>query len=389
MTLTLVVGFFGLVGLVTLAAGSQSAAAATSDPSDEAFADIPMDLLQLFVVEATRCPGLPWTVMAGISKVESNHGRYGGANIGPDGIIWPPIIGIALDGSNGTARVRDTDGGWWDGDATWDRAVGPFQFIPSSWRIFGSDADGDGVANPHDVDDAVPAMRRHLCPEGRVVDVEAAIFAYNRSWEYVEAVLQWAQSYTGALTTFGQPVAGYAFPAPADYATTAIATRPHHDYPAIDIAMPVATPVYAITNGTVTTAIANAGIYTGGGSGRCGNTVTITGTDGATYTYCHLSQVAVTVGDTVVAGQPIGLSGGQPGTPGAGNTTGPHLHLGIRVNGISVCPQPLLLAVLRGTPIPRSTAPTTGCVSGRPSIDWSAWLGSSSEASVPDFASFR
>ena len=73
----------------------------------------------------------------------------------------------------------------------------------------------------------------------------------------------------------------------------------------------------------------------------------------------HLSIVTVSAGDDVVAGQAIGLSGGEPGTPGAGNTTGPHLHLGIRAYGQPVCPQPLLLAILRGTPIPPTAAPTS------------------------------
>ena len=128
-----------------------------------------------------------------------------------------------------------------------------------------------------------------------------------------------------------------------------------------------------MVDGTITSAIPNAGIYPANG-GRCGNTVIIAGTDAATYTYCHLTTVAVTVGQDVTAGQTIGLSGGQPGTPGAGNTTGPHLHLGIRSYGQSVCPQPLLLAILRGVPIPPTAAPTIGCYHPGPATDWPTWL---------------
>ena len=111
-----------------------------------------------------------------------------------------------------------------------------------------------------------------------------------------------------------------------------------------------------------------------GGTGRCGNTVVIAGVDGATYTYCHLSAVAVNTNDQVEAGQAIGLSGGRPGAPGAGNTTGPHLHLSIRAYGQEVCPQPVLLGILRGTPVPPTAAPSTGCFTPGTSTDWSSWL---------------
>jgi len=206
--LTLLVSTFGLISLVVIAAGgarSASAAVTVSNPSEEALEDIPQLLLGFFIQEAQQCPGLPWTVLAGISKVESNHGRFGGSSIGPDGVVRPNIIGMPLNGTNGTARIVDTDDGLWDGDTIWDRAVGPFQFIPGSWHIFGGDGDNDGLADPNNVFDAVPAMRRHLCPDGQIVDVEAAVFNYNRSLLYVEAVLDWARRYTGPLATAALP----------------------------------------------------------------------------------------------------------------------------------------------------------------------------------------
>ncbi len=139
----------------------------------------------------------------------------------------------------------------------------------------------------------------------------------------------------------------------------------------IDSGSPV--PIYLQITGYIRGAVA-AGVYRPGGPGRCGNTITLTGIDGATYTYCHLSLVSVQAGDTVVSGQPLGLSGGQPGTPGAGNTTGPHLHLSVRAYGQSVCPQPLLLAIIRETPIPPAAAPAVGCINPGTTTDWSIWL---------------
>ena len=66
----------------------------------------------------------------------------------------PPIVGIPLDGRPGVAEIKDTDGGKWDGDTTYDRAVGPMQFSPAAGATFGVDGDGDGKIDPFDIDDA-------------------------------------------------------------------------------------------------------------------------------------------------------------------------------------------------------------------------------------------
>jgi len=383
----LVAPLAALFGLVALVAGSASATAgpgqALFSPSEDAVADIPALLLSVYTAQATACPGLPWQVVAAIGKVESDHGRFDGSSVGPDGVVSPPIIGIALNGTNGTAAIRDTDNGVYDRDSIWDRAVGPFQFIPSSWAIYRQDGNRDGVRDPHNIHDAIPAVVAHLCPYGSVTDLEAAIFSYNRSSEYVALVLEWATRYTGPISSLGAVVAGYAYPTPLEYATVASATRAHNGYPAIDLRLPVGTSVFAMVDGTITSAISNAGVYEPGGPGRCGNTVIVSGVDAVRYTYCHLSTVTVAVGDNVTAGQAIARSGGQPGTPGAGNTTGPHLHLGIAAYGQSVCPQPVLLAILRGTPIPPTAAPTSGCVRPGTATNWSAWLDQATASATP------
>lgn len=329
-------------------------------------------MLPRFINEAQNCVGLPWTVLAAISRVESGHGTHGGATISPTGTVTPPIIGIALDGTPGVAAIADTDRGIWDHDTLWDRAVGPFQFIPSSWRIFGGDGNNDGIADPHNIFDALPAMRRHLCPDGHLTDIPAAIYTYNHSNSYVAEVLDWAQRYTAAHDLAATPTAGHALPVPAALVDEAMLTRPHHDYPAADLPVPAGTPIVAMVDGTIVTAT-EAGTYPTDPN-RCGTTIAIAGNDGAHYLYCHLSHLAVTTGQTITAGTPIGLSGGQPGTPGAGNTTGPHLHLAIRINATPVCPQPLLLATHRQQPFAPATAPTTGCIDGALLTDWPRWL---------------
>lgn len=371
-----VVGFFlGLIVLVQMVANTNAAGADAAlgilaiQASEDAVADIPALLLPIYIEAAETCPGLPWTVIAGIGKVESNHGRYGGAAITADGTIVPPIIGIPLNGTNNTRAIPDTDNGVYDGDTIWDRAVGPFQFIPTSWAIFGRDGNGDGIKDPNNVYDAIPAAVAHLCPNGQITDIEAAIFSYNHSSAYVEDVLAWADLYTGAVS--GVPIAGYALPIAG--MSQAQATRPHHTYPAIDVGVPVGTPTFAMVDGTITTAIKSNAVFNGS-NGRCGSIVIVTGIDGVTYTYCHLSAVMVTSGQSVTAGQQLGNTGGQPGAPGAGNTTGPHLHMSMKGGGRTLCPQPLVLSIVLGTPVNPLASPSSGCISGQSNTNWTAWL---------------
>jgi membrane-bound lytic murein transglycosylase B len=143
---------------------------------------------------------IPWSLLAGIGRVESDHGRYGGASIGPDGAVSPAIIGIRLDGTRaGVARIGDSDGGRLDGDAAFDRAVGPMQFLPGTWRTVSS-------GNPQDLDDAALAAARYLCAGGGSVGTPkgrwAAVYRYNHSDAYVSQVLGLADSYA-----LGVPVA--------------------------------------------------------------------------------------------------------------------------------------------------------------------------------------
>lgn len=139
---------------------------------------------------------ITWVTLAGIARVESNHG---GRNLGPDGRPSPPIIGIPLNGTPGVRNIADTDGGLLDGDKMWDRAVGPFQFIPSSWAAWRSDGDGDGVAEPQDIDDAAIAAARYLCANDRNLATGdgwiRAILSYNNSVQYAQNVYSASQQY--------------------------------------------------------------------------------------------------------------------------------------------------------------------------------------------------
>ena len=200
-----VVAVLGLLAVLSLPVLVLAAAAGGTGltPTDSARTDIPAAYLALYQ-DATnrRCPTLPWSVLAAIGKVESDHGRLGGARLQPDGTVAPPIVGVALDGSPGVARILDTDRGRYDGDTTYDRAVGPMQFIPSTWSAYGIDATGSGAADPHNAVDAIHSAAHYLCAVGASdpARIPQAILAYNRSTAYRDRVLEIAASYAAADT---------------------------------------------------------------------------------------------------------------------------------------------------------------------------------------------
>ncbi len=192
---------FALPGLVIflLIAGSAVPVAANA----AAAGDIPPVAMAAYTDAAARVGDLvtgctvPAPVLMAIGKVESNHAT--------------PVIGAALDGSiPGTATVHDTDGGALDGDPVWDHAVGPMQILPSTWRAWGQDANGDGVADPQDYADAAltaavilchdaggPADARGLARADLTVPatLATALHGYNDADAYVAEVMAWAAWY--------------------------------------------------------------------------------------------------------------------------------------------------------------------------------------------------
>ena len=170
--------------------------------------DVPARALQAYGIADAAMreedPGckLSWVTVAGLARIESNHGRYRGARIAAAGDVTPRIIGVPLDGTGGNRTIGDTDGGVLDGDTALDRAVGPLQFIPSTWARWRSDGNDDGVADPNNIDDAALAAGRYLCAGGRDLSTgpgwRAAVLSYNNSDEYGRRVYAAADSYASA-----------------------------------------------------------------------------------------------------------------------------------------------------------------------------------------------
>jgi peptidoglycan DL-endopeptidase CwlO len=150
------------------AASSSAAAAGSGGPSTLALSGIPPAYLAWYMAAAPTCTGLPWGVLAGIGKVESDHGR------------------------SAAPGVRS--------GANFAGAEGPMQFLPATFARIAVDADRGRPLSPYDPEDAIYTAAAMLCADGAAggtaTGIRQAIFAYNHSAAYVSQVLAWAARYT-------------------------------------------------------------------------------------------------------------------------------------------------------------------------------------------------
>ncbi|MER6529115.1 hypothetical protein [Streptomyces sp. NPDC001508] len=176
-------------------------------PADAAHSDIPALAFEAYQraadEQAARTPGchLPWTLLAAIGQVESNHARNGALT--SEGFTASPILGPVLNGGP-FAALRDSDQGKFDGDTAWDRAVGPMQFIPSTWKRWGTTTRPTLDADPNNIFDATTTAAAYLCADNRDLSdpqqLNRAILSYNPSEVYLRDVLAWNSVYTSGHT---------------------------------------------------------------------------------------------------------------------------------------------------------------------------------------------
>lgn len=341
--------------LPLLAVGSGPAVSAS--PVDVGIDPIVFDAYVATAASSGDACAVRWSILAAIGQVESSNAA--GRDVSERGDVTPPIVGVALDGTGGTAAVADTDQGVLDGDAVRDHAVGPMQFIPSSWAGLGRDGNDDGRADPNNIYDAAATAAAYLCvaSPGNFDDervLAAALHRYNHSDVYVTNVLSWVARYDNLdadLARASPAVGDHVLPLDRSWfdANPTWFTSTHRGYPAADLAVPLGAAFYAVTAGRVRVTTTE--------PTRCGVGLVLAGIDGWDYVYCHASRLTVTAGDPVSAGDVLGFSGNT------GHSLGPHLHFGVQSPaGSRVCPQPILAAWYRGEAIEQTAVSVSSCV---------------------------
>ncbi|MEY9963351.1 cell wall-associated NlpC family hydrolase [Streptacidiphilus sp. MAP12-16] len=164
LTLVVAAAVTAVTAALTAATGGLSLLDSAS-PSPTALADIPPAMLALYQQAAATCPGLPWTVLAGIGKVETDHGR---------------------------ASDQVSSAG----------ALGPMQFLPATFAAYDQPVPPGGASppTPWDATDAVHAASRLLCSDGarNGHDIPGAVHHYNPSDVYVNSVMSYARQYAAA-----------------------------------------------------------------------------------------------------------------------------------------------------------------------------------------------
>lgn len=274
---------------------------------------------------------IPLDYLAAFGKIESQHGAAGGGVIQESGDVLPKVLGPPLNGGpfgdHTLAVIRDTDNGEWDSDTVWDRAVGPMQFIPTTWRAMARDGNDDGLTDPHNFFDATYGAAIYLCHgasrvEGGITSEagqRAGAFGYNQHTPYVDAIMQQKAEYAPFVAAISMaPTAGSgSFIWPADGPITSPwGNRVHPIYGTVrfhaglDLGTPMGAPIWAAADGVVIHA---------GWNGGYGNQVIIDHGEMRT-SYAHLSRIIAPVGTNIRQGQVLGEAGST------GSSTAPHLH---------------------------------------------------------------
>ena len=283
--------------------------------------------------EAAEKYGVPWNLLAAHHRVETRFSTLE-VMISPVGAIghmqFMPLtwVGWGYGGSRlGNANIPN------------DVLTNPA--IIKKYGGYGTDGNGDGKADPWDLEDAIHSAAKYLAANGAADgNLRKAVFAYNHSEKYVNDVLGFADLYVKgfAAVEAGKAVTvdGVAWPVPGTFTITSrFGTRidPITGQTATHSGMDIAGPG---VNGKPVVSMLDGTVISSGYLGALGNAVIIEHDNALQTSYGHLSAIKARVGQKVKAGQQIGNVGST------GRSTGPHLHFMTRVSGQLVDPEKYL-----------------------------------------------
>lgn len=304
--------------------------------------EIPADYIPIYKAAGEKYD-VPWNLLAGVHRVETVFSTIGNMT-SPVGAIghmqFMPLTWL----------------GWsYPGDRLGNANV-PKSILTSPAKIkeyggYGRDANGDGKADPYDLEDAIHSAAYYLSENGiKDGNIRKAVFAYNHADWYVEEVLGFADAYVSGyreVKNSPKPLAeiidGISWPAPGikgissdyGYRTHPVTGEKTSFHAGIDFSLPgssdLGMPIVAFRSGVVKHA---------GWKGTLGKAVIIDHGDGMESSYGHLNKIRISKGAKVESGQRVGDLGTT------GRSTGPHLHFSVRINGDHVNPKKYLKAFL-------------------------------------------
>lgn len=322
-----------LLTVAVVASGDGPSADSSAGPVNAAAASMPPVFLSAYQQGATLCPGLPWQVLAGIGWVESRHGEN--RTVGADGEVVPAIIGPAIDGRPGFARIHDAQSP--DG---WAHARGPMQFLTTTWRgmaRLGPSRPAGAKPSIDNVFDTAATAAAYLCgSDPSVGDLASAIRRYNHSDAYVRQVLAKATEYGWAADPGPlDEAAGMTCPVsgPISHSRDWHAARSGgREHQGNDVFSSLGTPLVAIEAGTIDKA-------SNVDSGLGGITIWLRGDSGTRYYYAHNQRNVAVVGQRVNAGDLLAYLG----KTGNARSTSPHVHFEVHPGGgTATDPYPLI-----------------------------------------------
>jgi murein DD-endopeptidase MepM/ murein hydrolase activator NlpD len=234
---------------------------------------------------AGRRYDVPWRILAAINAIETDFGRN--LNVSSAGAI-----------------------GW-------------MQFMPGTWLQYGVAVGDTHRPDPYDPRDAIFTAARYLAANGAARDIRGAVFAYNHALWYVDAVMWRAQTISSGGGRQNLHGSGYALPLDGRYMHQLGRTDDGVD---IETA-PDGAAVYAITPGVITAVASDPG---GFGPNYPVELVTAGPLAGQYIYYGHVAASLVTVGQHVLAGQPVAVMGhtGDAASLGHG-----HIEIGFSTSG--------------------------------------------------------
>lgn len=304
--------------------------------------------LLLFLLIAVGLIFGPLFLMGGLGDIgfewSKNTGNW------PDGVEWQPLEGIpahlmthfkAAEEQYGIswsvlASIAFTESSFRPGvigppNYTGELARGMMQFLPSTWKTYGIDGDGDGKADILNPIDSIYSAANYLAANKGASNIKDALFLYNHSNEYVNKILAIAEGYR-VQDVWKNKGSGFPLPTTSPRYTGKFGDpRDGRSHAGVDIACDYGTPLLAVVEGTIRHSTSHAG----------GFELWIDGQDGVSYFYCHLSQYVAQSGQRVSVGQTVGRAGST------GVSSGPHLHFGIMIKGKWIDPMPFLKKLIR------------------------------------------